>query len=311
MRVSTQMYPQSLLNQLNKLTGQQQTLQNQVSTGLRVQEASDDPAAARKMIQWQTDMSGLNQFRKNIAAQQDLAKMNHGLVQSLNNISSRVHELAIKSDDTQNPETLTFYAEEVNSLIERASELVNTRFHGKYLLAGTAEDAPAFTFERDEDGRIIGAIYEGNGNIRSVESSPGNQVSAQWIGANDGTSEEPGLIQDTDLDFDVFRDLIAFRDHLLSGDTNLIREEDIDRLQQVEDHFLHFMHRSGAAQTRLEASLGSLNDQELALTGMISREGEVDLAETIVRLNEVQYAYQAALQSGAKIMNSSLMNYLR
>ena len=83
------MYPQSLLNQLNKLTGQQQTLQNQVSTGLRVQEASDDPAAARKMIQWQTDMSGLNQFRKNIAAQQDLAKMNHGLVQSLNNISSR------------------------------------------------------------------------------------------------------------------------------------------------------------------------------------------------------------------------------
>ena len=221
------------------------------------------------------------------------------------------YELAIKSDDTQNPETLTFYAEEVNSLIERASELVNTRFHGKYLLAGTAEDAPAFSFERDEDGRIIGAIYEGNGNIRSVESSPGNQVSAQWIGANDGTSEEPGLIQDTDLDFDVFRDLIAFRDHLLSGDTNLIREEDIDRLQQVEDHFLHFMHRSGAAQTRLEASLGSLNDQELALTGMISREGEVDLAETIVRLNEVQYAYQAALQSGAKIMNSSLMNYLR
>jgi len=52
------MYPQSLLNQLNKLTGQQQTLQNQVSTGLRVQEASDDPAAARKMIQWRLICQG-------------------------------------------------------------------------------------------------------------------------------------------------------------------------------------------------------------------------------------------------------------
>ena len=97
MRVSTQMYPQSLLNQLNKLTAQQQTLQNQVSTGLRVQEASDDPAAARKMIQWQTDIASLNQFRKNIAAQQDLANMNRGVIESLNQISTRVNELAIKS----------------------------------------------------------------------------------------------------------------------------------------------------------------------------------------------------------------------
>ena len=91
----------------------------------------------------------------------------------------------------------------------------------------------------------------------------------------------------------------------------MIREQDIENLQQLEDHLLHFNHRNSIMQTKLEASVATLNDQELSLTGMISREGEVDLAETIVRLNEVQYAYQAALQSGAKIMNSSLMNYLR
>ena len=311
MRVSTQMYPQSLLNQLNKLTAQQQTLQNQVSTGLRVQEASDDPAAARKMIQWQTDIASLDQFRKNIAAQQDLANMNRGVIDSLNQISTRVNELAIKSDDTQSPDTLSFFAEEVDSLIERASEVVNTQFNGKYLLSGTAEQSPAFTFERDEEGRITGAIYEGNGRIRSVESSPGNKVSTQWIGTNDGTSDEPGLIQDFDLEIDFFRDLIAFRDHLISGETSMIRDQDIESLQQLEDHLLHFNHRNSIMQTKLEASVATLNDQELSLTGMISREGEVDLAETIVRLNEVQYAYQAALQSGAKIMNSSLMNYLR
>ena len=113
--------------------------------------------------------------------------MNHGLIESLNQISTRVNELAIKSDDTQSPETLSFFAEEVDSLIERASEVVNTQFNGKYLLAGTAEQSPAFSFERDEDGRIIGAIYEGNGRIRSVESFLEIKVSAQWIGANDGT----------------------------------------------------------------------------------------------------------------------------
>ncbi len=60
----------------------------------------------------------------------------------------------------------------------------------------------------------------------------------------------------------------------------------------------------------METQVASFNNQEFALTGMISREGDTDIAETIVRLNEPQYAYQAALQNGAKIMDRSLMNYL-
>ena len=67
-------------------------------------------------------------------------------------------------------------------------------------------------------------------------------------------SDEPGLIQDADLEIDFFRDLIAFRDHLINGDTAMIREEDIESLQQLEDHLLHFTHRNGIMQTKLEAS---------------------------------------------------------
>ena len=61
----------------------------------------------------------------------------------------------------------------------------------------------------------------------------------------------------------------------------------------------------------METQVASLNNQEFALTGMISREGDADIAETIVGLNEVQYAYQTALQSRAKMMDRSLMDYLR
>ncbi len=61
----------------------------------------------------------------------------------------------------------------------------------------------------------------------------------------------------------------------------------------------------------METQVASLNNQEFALSGTISREGDADLAETVVRLNEVQYAYQAALQSRAKMMDRSLMDYLR
>ncbi len=305
------MYPQQLLGQLGKLSEQQQKLQNQVSTGLRVQEASDDPAAARKLIVWQADKAAIAQYRSNIESQKDLATTNDGLIRSLKKLSDRASELAIRADDVDSKSDLKTSAEEVDGLIEQALSLANTRFNGKYVLAGTATDTIPFEATRDESGRITGVIFNGNSNITSIEASPGNYISAQWVGANDGAGGQPGIFQDSTEDVDVFGDLIALRDHLIEGDVESIQQSDIQKLEAVEDHFIRFAGLNGSLHARMETQIATLNSQELALTGMISREGDADIAETIVRLNEVQYAYQAALQSGAKIMDRSLMDYLR
>jgi len=58
------MYPQGLLSQLGKLTDRQQKLQQQVATGVRVQSVSDDPAAARKMMGWQQDLTSVEQYAR-------------------------------------------------------------------------------------------------------------------------------------------------------------------------------------------------------------------------------------------------------
>jgi len=311
MRVSTQMYPQTLLGQLGKLTQQQQKLQNQVSTGLRVQEVSDDPSAARKIMVWQADKAAITQYRKNIESQQNVAAMNAGMFDALNGVSRRVNEIAIKSDDTWSKEALQLYAQEVDGLIEKALSTSNTKFNGKYLLAGTASDQTPFVADRNAEGRITGVSFQGNSHVASVETSPENTLSAQWVGASTANGNQPGLLQDQAQGVDFFRHLIELRDHLEAGDIEAIQTQDIQNLQGDEDHLIQFGAMNGARQAQMEAALGELNDQEFALTGMISKEGDADMAETIVRLNEVQYAYQAALQSGAKIMNSSLMDYLR
>ena len=312
MRVSTQMYPQALLGQLGKLTHMQHKLQNQVSTGLRVQEAADDPSAARKIIVWQGDLAAIEQFRKNIETQQDLAKMNNGVFQDLHKISSRAREIAISGvDGTKPADTLETMAQEVDGLIERALSAGNRQIGGKYLLAGTISDTLPFEATRNASNQITGVEFKGNSRVASVDASPNESVSAQWVGGNKGDAGQPGLLQDTASDVDIFRELIALRDHLAAGNIDAIKEQDNEKLAELDDHILFFGAANGAMEERMNVSLSSLKDQEFALTGMISREGDADMADTIVRLNEVQYAYQAALQSGAKIMNSSLMDYLR
>ena len=44
---------------------------------------------------------------------------------------------------------------------------------------------------------------------------------------------------------------------------------------------------------------------------MISRAADADLVQTLVQLNQAQNSYQAALQSGSKIMQLSLLNYIQ
>ena len=311
MRVSTQMYPQQLLGQLGKLSEQQQKLQNQVATGLRVQEAADDPSAARKIIMWQADKAAIDQYRENVHSQRDLAITNAGVIQQLKKLSDRANELTIVADGTQSKDALQHYAKEVDGLIEQAFSLGNSRFNGNYIFAGTATDTAAFEATRDATGKIIDVTSQGNSNVSSVEVSPGNTLSAQWVGSNLNGGGQIGLFRDSSQEIDVFGDLIALRDHLMNGDTESIQQIDNDKLEAVEDHFIRFAGLNGSLQARMETQIASLNNQEFALTGMISREGDADLAETVVRLNEVQYAYQAALQTGAKIMDRSLMDYLR
>ena len=60
-----------------------------------------------------------------------------------------------------------------------------------------------------------------------------------------------------------------------------------------------------------ETSATIAGNRKQSLTKMVSQEADADITDTIVQLNQAQYAYQAALQSGSGIMRTSLLDYLR
>jgi len=68
---------------------------------------------------------------------------------------------------------------------------------------------------------------------------------------------------------------------------------------------------NGGVQTRIEASQAQQADRTTSLDQLISAETSADLPATIVKLNQTQTAYQAALQSASNIMKLSLLDYIR
>ena len=84
-----------------------------------------------------------------------------------------------------------------------------------------------------------------------------------------------------------------------------------DQLKAEVDKVLFHMAKNGALQSRLESSLSETKDESLALEHEISNRADIDMAEAIVRLNQQQTNYQAALQSAGSIMQLSLLSFLR
>lgn len=83
------------------------------------------------------------------------------------------------------------------------------------------------------------------------------------------------------------------------------------RLDTVEDTILSALSRAGTIQYRLEVASKDLETRYEATENLISKDADIDFAEATVRLNRAQMAYQAAIQSGARIQSNSLLDYIR
>ena len=311
MRVTANTFPNSLVDQLANLAARQNQYQRQAATGQRIESPSDDPTGMRRVLDLQTEARSVAQYKRNAASIRETAQANYQVLQGLKTISDRAGELATMADGTRSPAELKIYATELTQLIKQAVQLTRTKFHGDYLLSGTRSDQPPFDMTTDAEGNVTAVTYQGNESVNEAEVAEGTRVSAQIIGANSTGVGPRGLISDNRFGADLFNHLISLQNHLLAGDTTAIANTDRANLAKDEENTLLHIGNNGAVQARLEASTGLLSTRAESLEGRISNEADADLAQTLVRLNQTQVAYRAALQSGAELLNQSLLDFLR
>jgi flagellar hook-associated protein 3 FlgL len=311
MRVTANTFPDSLLNHLNSLNTRLARLQTQAATGQTVRLPEDDPVAMRRVLDMQAEGRTLSQYQRNIARHQELAAEGFNSLKSLKKISDRVREIATAVDDLKSPEEMAIYATEVTELIKQAAQTVNARNRGDYLFAGTATNQPPFVLATGAGGVVTSVTYQGNTTLPESEINFGITLTAQMAGANTTGAGPRGLVADSRVGADFFNHLIAFQDHLLAGDKAAIVATDRAALAQDEDNFLYHIGTNGAIQSRLEVTTALARERTETLEGLVSNEADADLAQTIVRLTQTQTAYEAALQSGGRILGSSLLDFLR
>ncbi len=117
--------------------------------------------------------------------------------------------------------------------------------------------------------------------------------------------------------FDPFNVLIALRD-LLENDAGLPVDEQQKRLtsligeiEAVTEHVLEGLRDLGARSAHLDLTESRMSRLELSMQESLSRDQDIDLSEVILKMTQRDTSYQASLAVGAKVITTSLLDFLR
>ena len=299
MRIASNTVSDSMIRQIQQLMSDQAKLQLQVSSGRRITQPEDDPAAVGRVLNLQTEQRQLSQYANNAARALTLSQSSYSGLQGLKRVSDRAGELATLGTGAMSTDSMHTFGNEVDQLIEQALQLANSRTGGDYIYGGTAVDAPPFVATRDATtGKVISVVYNGNTQQASIPLSEATSVAPSTSGATNTGMK------------DFLTNLITLRDSLANGDIDAVRAAQ-PGLETSENVIIAAMADSGGIQTRIEAAQAQQQDRTMALESLVSSESSVDLPTTVVKLNQAQTAYQAALSSAAKVMNLSLLDYIK
>ncbi|MET0261335.1 MAG: flagellin [Rariglobus sp.] len=298
MRVPTRNTSETVIAQLQKLGTQQAQLQKQVSTNQRVFLPSDDPAAVGRLLGIGDEQSRITQFQRNINVASNLAQSSFAGLKGLNDLATRAGELSTLGTGVLSNESAAAYASEVNQLLEQAVQLGNTRFGSDYLFAGTALDTEPFSVTRDAAGQITATAYAGN-------------LDRATVGLTETATITPRTSGDTNLGIrDFINQLTALRDALNANNPTAVSAAG-NGLETATDTLVGAISENGSVQLRIDVAKTQQTSRAQNLEKLASSEADVDLPSTVVKLSQATTSYEAALASASKIMNLSLLDYLR
>ena len=299
MRVPTNTAASTVIDQLRRLSQHQANLQNQVSTGQRIFQPGDDPAAVGRVIANEMEQRSLHQFRRNADTALELSSATFSSLKELKKVSDRAGELVTLGSGASSPDALRAYAAEVNQLIEQAVSLGNSRFRNDYVFSGTAVDTTPVTVTRDAvTDEVTTAAYAGNANQILVPLAEGSSLAP---GSDAATNN--GIVG-------FINALVDLRDALAGGDPVDVANARAP-LDAGEDLFVSALSEHGAIQLRIEVSQAQQQARLDELSRLVSVDADADLPSTVVKLNQAATAYEAALASASDILQMSLMDYLR
>lgn len=109
----------------------------------------------------------------------------------------------------------------------------------------------------------------------------------------------------------LFDAVIALRDSMLKGDQESIGSRVIGTLDYGINNLTTRLAKTGSDYERAMNNVERSKTNNVNVTQLVSREGDIDLTEAITDLKMMEYVNQATMSNAGKMYSSTLLNYMR
>ncbi len=296
-RITNQMAAQTTLAGIETALDRLDTTQQELSTGKRINQPSDDPSGTALTLNLNTQLANLTNYSNQVTDGTGWAQAQSSALTDITNAAQRIQELTTEAaNGTQTTADMQASAQEVNQLIDEIKQDANTQYNGQYVFSGSATStAPYQSGSTDTYGGNSGTV------TRTIGPNTTLTVSANLEGVlGNGQSSGDGQLLDT---------LRTIAGNMQSGNSSGLNAN-LSSLTTNLNSLTGLSANVGATQDRLQMASSRIQTLQTSDTQVLSNTQDADMASTETNFSTQQAALTAALQAGAHIVQESLMNFL-
>jgi len=334
------------IRNLNKSANEMNYLNERVATGRKFFKGSEEPVSAIKAYKLRREYIKTEQYDTNVKdVNSFLTAAETNMMEMGENIKS-VHELYLRGiTGTMGKEEREAIAKELENLQASILTSLNAQFEDRYVFGGTSKDVLPFTLKEVTlpDSTVEKQLFFKGVNVNTGKDELGNDVDLEKL-ANEKIFIDLGLGMtfngnslNEDTVFNMSMSGISFMGYGMNTDADgnttpnniytligKIKDElrkDAFSISDISPYLSKFEKQKNdvlVAVTDIGAKTNYLDflelrneDNQFNLNKKMLEVEMVDPAEAIVDFKMQEYAYNAALSMGNKILQNSFIDFMK
>ncbi|MDD5434009.1 MAG: flagellar hook-associated protein FlgL [Nitrospira sp.] len=296
MRVSEKGLYNTITNDLQTGLEKLLKLQESASSGKKIIRPSDDPAGVMKVIDYDTAISKVEQYQRNIESVNSGLTSTESAIANVQEVVQRAKELSVQAlNSNNNSSERAVISKEIEQISQQVLQIANTQVNGKYLFSGYNINTAPYS----SDGTYTGTYP---GGYMKVEVNSGATIEANMPGYKVFGSSAYGT--------NIIGTLNNLKTSLENNDTSGISSS-MANLDPALDQLNNARAEVGAKTNRLDIAKNYLGRLKIDLTDFKSQSEDADLTEVITQLTLQQNIVDASRACISRVLQESILNFLK
>jgi len=174
MRVNPE-YVTNLVGSLDQVTENEQTLTEQLSTGVKINSLSDNPAAVGENVVLTSQLSADDSFSTTASSAESLLQVaDSALGNVVTQLTSAISLATQANNGVLNASNLQSVSTELTGIRDEVLSLANSSYLGNYIFSGSQGGIQPFSLSTSTTPNTVS--YNGDDNVSFVETPAGQKI---------------------------------------------------------------------------------------------------------------------------------------